>query len=402
MIYKGIGMKPAFTYWPIDATNPIFVRIDGNVPHDNGTIQDDFRLQRVIPTINALYQRGCPVIVATHLGRPGGTFDAAQTTNIIAEWFRNQGYQAAHVPHDGQSSITEYMNQVQAQPHHITVIDNLRFFPGEKEHDQAYIDALSQSAQWYINDAWGMMHRTDSSVYNLAQQYDNHHRSFGYIVEQEIASLEQLRNNPKRPYTVILGGAKAKSKILLIKQLVEHGIPDTIIITPGMAGTFLKAAGYDIGQSLCEDELVETAQSIMDTANKHNITVDIPTDLYIVRGSWKQELETVDVDAIPDNGIAIASGPKTLDRYKQYIHKSETIFLNGPMGDIQYFHTIRPFTDMLSMIASSNAYRVVGGGDSVAMIQTLAHDPFDFYSTGGGATLAYISQQELPALQILQ
>jgi len=394
-------METILQHWRMDTTTPVFLRIDGNVPHDGQIITHDFRLRRMIPTLDMLYQRGCPIILATHIDRPEGTYTPASSTAMIATWIAHNGYQVEHVPLSNHEDITAYMHHVKPQPRTITVIENTRFFHGEKGDDQAFIQELAKPASFYVNDAWGMMHRTDTSVYGLAQAFAPTHRGYGHLVAQELQALTPLRKDPKRPYITISGGAKVASKIPIIHEIVTHHQADTILVTPGIAGTFLAAQGYTIGQSLCKKEYIPQAQQIINLAQSKGITLDIPTDVYIVRASWEHELETVSVDAVPEDGIIIASGPETLNRYATYLNEAATIFLNGPMGDMQYFHTIQPFQKLLQMISQTNAYRVVGGGDSVAMIHTLAIDPFDFYSTGGGATLAYISGTKLQALDML-
>jgi len=384
----------------MDATTPVFVRIDGNIPHSEDVITDDFRLRRAMPTINALYQRGIPMILATHIDRPDAQYHAEHSSALIADWLLQQGYQAVHIPYDGDRSIEAYMKHVTPRSGVITVIENLRFFPGEKEYQQQFIDALSAPATFYVNDAWGMMHRTDSSVFHLPQAFRPTHRTYGHLVATEQEALSALRDDPESPYIIICGGAKIE-KIHTIERIIEHKTIDTVVITPGIAGTFLYAQGYDVGASLCQPEYAEDARRIMDKAAENNIHLDVPTDLYIVPQTWDDDLVVSSVDDIPSSGIAIASGPKTLQRYNRYLSQAATVFLNGPMGDISHMHTIRPFQKLLQMIEQSPAYRVIGGGDSVAMVHTLAIDPFDFYSTGGGATLAYVSASELPALDIV-
>jgi len=394
-------MKLTFQHWKIDTTTPVLVRIDGNVPHEEHVITDYFRLQRIRATLETLYQRGCPVILVTHVNRPKGDVDPKHSTAMIATWLSRHGYTVEHIPCDPNRTITTYMRHVKPRERTITVLDNIRFFPGEKSHDEHFVYELANSASYYINDAWGMMHRTDASVYAVAQQFAHTHRSYGHVVHQEIQALSQLRNKPQRPYVVFSGGAKIASKIPILEDLVDHELPDTIAVMPGIAGTFLRAQGYNVGASLWNKDYVDQARRIIEKAHARNIQIDIPDDAYIVRDAWDNELETVSIGNIPDNGIIIASGPETLSRYGMYTQQARTLFLNGPMGDIAYWHTIEPFKQLLRLIETSSAYTVVGGGDSVAIIHTLAIDPCDYSSTGGGSTLAYISRTHLPALDIL-
>ena len=395
-------MSRPYQWWKLDATTPVFVRIDGNVPHTNNAITDDFRLRRTLPTLHTLYVWGCPIILATHIDRPKGRYKREHSTAIIANWLSYNGYTVTHIPCEPNEAISRYIKHITPEERTITVLENMRFFSGEKHDKESFAKTLAQTASYYINDAWGMAHRTDASVLYTPRQFPVERRSKGNLIHEEEEALSPLRDNPQQPFAIWLGGAKVASKIPIIEDFIDNKQASYIAIMPGIAGTFLHAQGYTIGASLVDTAYTEQARRILRKAKDSAITIDIPDDVYIVRKSWDNELIHTNVTDIPKDGIIIASGPKTVARYKKYARQATNIFLNGPMGDQEYFHTLTPFRTLLNAIEDCNAYRVVGGGDTVGILNILANNPFDFYSTGGGATLAYVSQANLPALTVLQ
>ena len=365
--------------WNLIGKN-VLVRFDGNVPLENGVIQNDFRLIALLPTLELLKEKGAHITLATHLGRPEGA-DPAFSTNPLKEWFASKGY--------GNSCVT--------------VLENLRYNAGEKNHDIAYARELAQGIDYYVNDAWGVMHRKDTSITLVPTLFDPDKRAFGLLVEKELAALKTLKNDPQKPYVVILGGGKVETKLPVIERLVDSNKPTTIIILPALAATFAKAVGKPVGKSLVDDELLAHARKILEKAAcTNNLTLLFPIDYTYVENNWDGPLKTCDSQNFSDNGIAMGVGPRSLELFAPYIKNAATIFFNGAMGNPSRPETMQPLLELLRMIAASDAYSVIGGGNSVTEVEQmgLMHE-IDYCSTGGGSTLLYISGAELPGLEAM-
>lgn len=352
----------------------IFLRIDGNVPIDNGIITNDFRLNAVLPTVSFLAEHGSHLTIATHLGRPKGV-NPLLSTNIIAEWFEKKGIK------------------------NISFLENLRFDPGEKEGTITFAKKLASAIDFYVNDAWGVCHRKDCSVYALPHLFAPENRALGFLIDQEIKALSPLRYPAQKPYMIILGGAKLPDKILYMKYLIEKKIPNTLAILPGLAFTFLAAKNTPVGKSLIFPELIDECALIMRNAKEAGITLILPEDFIIEDGNgtfaYNQSTH------IPDQCRGVTIGEKTVNTLSSYIGSAESIFFNGAleMGDSHMTNT--PFFELFSKLASKGKSTVIGGGETIAAAEKCGlREKFLWCSSGGGSTLAFISGAQMPGLDI--
>lgn len=365
--------------WNLIGKN-VFVRIDGNVPIESGVIQNDFRLVAILPTLELLKEKGAHITLATHLGRPEGS-DPALSTHPLKEWFASKGYKSNSV----------------------TILENLRFNPGEKNQSLSFAKELAKGMDYYVNDAWGVMHRKDTSITILPTLFDPDKRSFGLLVMKELAALNSLKTDPKKPYVVILGGGKTETKLPVIERLIDSNKPTTVIVLPALAATFAKALGNPIGKSLVEDGLLEQAKKILTKKECSSIELLMPVDYTFVEHTWNGKLGICDAQDFPPHGISMGVGPRSLELFEPYIKNAHTIFFNGAMGNPSRPETMKPLHDLLHMIASSDAYSVIGGGNSVTEVENLGlMNQIDYCSTGGGSTLLYISDEPLPGLEAIK
>ena len=358
------------------AGKKVFVRIDGNVPIENGIIQNDFRLQAILPTLAVLRDGGAHITIATHVGRPQGK-DPALSTKPLKQWFIEHGYGAANV------------------------LENLRFNPGEKNNDLMFAKELAQGMDFYVNDAWGLLHRHDASITRMPTLFQQDKRAFGLLVHKELQMLSTLKNSPEQPYVVVLGGGKPESKIVALQHLIAAQKPAAIIILPAITAPFAKALGLPFGKSLITHEPLSAATAIIKYAAAHNIKLLLPID-YTYMNSWEGDLNTCDADKLTTNVITIGIGPKSIQLFKPDLMQAATIFFNGAMGIPSRPETMKPLHAILRIIAESPAYSVVGGGNSVTEVVNLKLlSAIDYCSTGGGSTLAYISGGSMPGLEAM-
>lgn len=369
----------------------VLLRADLNVPLEkSGTIANDFRLRALLPTLTyILNDKRASVTILTHLGRPTG-FIQNLSTKILAQWFSDHGYPCFF------ASTIDDARQAQ-KDHSLIMLENVRLFPGEQKQDYALAQTYATLGTFYVLDAFGATHRNDTSLALTAEQFDCAHRSIGFLIEKEIASLQKLITDPQRPFVAIIGGGKVTDKIPLIRKLCTRA--NTILLCPAISSTFLAACDISVGISLIDRHAIPLCNEILKEAASRNVSIVLPLDYQIAHGSIDGPLEFVDVKTIPDDGIACAVGPHTLELYCQHIMQAKTIFYNGLMGFAHRPETLTAFTTLAHAMGKSTAWSVVAGGDSVSLIEQedLQHD-IDFLSTGGGAALAYINGEELPAL----
>jgi len=341
----------------------IFLRADLNVSFDDqGIIIDESRLQALKPTLDYLIDQSATIILATHIGRPtAGTVDASVSTKLLMPWFKDNNYETDHHP-DLKKAFSTSILKTPA----IIVLENLRFFKGEKIVNDDFAFKLSELADCYVNDAFAVMHRTDTSVTLLPKHFDKDKRAFGLLVEKELTALHKLRDNPAQPYVIVMGGAKADEKI---------GILEKIITTSESYRPAIICAGGLVGLKLLERD------DIRSLAQQHNISLLLPRD----HNEGKTDI-----------------GPQTIDTFCTAIQTARTLFINGTMG--MYEKGDEAGTKkILECIAGTDAIKVAGGGDAVASIHHYGFaENFDFLSTGGGATLAFLAsnepEKELPGL----
>lgn len=381
----------------------VFLRADLNVPLKNNLILDDYRLMAILPTIDYILQNNGKIILATHLGRPKGHRDESLSTTILIPWFKEHGYDIAFV-----QDPSHIASLPQGYPHKLLLLENLRFFPEEKEGSSAFAQKLASLADIYINDAFGVMHRTDTSVTLLPEHFDAGNRGIGLLVEQEIATLNNLKIKPVQPFVLVLGGSKLTDKIAMIKQLLqasEEQRVKTILVGGLIAQAFLRAQGFTTGVTPIDETTIKTAQSILTMANTVGVTIMLPTDAYLGI-AHDQRSRPLAIDQIPNNGNIVDIGPKTIEAFSHMLAQAKTIFANGTMGIYENAAYAEGTKKVFQAIAQSSAFSVIGGGDATAAAHLFGvTDAIDFCSTGGGATLAFLGAhdpfKELPGLKAL-
>ncbi|MGY9071142.1 phosphoglycerate kinase [Streptomyces sp. CAS3] len=386
----------------------VFVRADLNVPLADGTITDDGRIRAVLPTVKALADAGAKVIVASHLGRPKGAPDPAFSLLPAAERLGELlGAPVAFAQDTVGPAARDAVDGL--QPGQVAVIENLRFNPGETAKDDAergeFADRLAALADVYVGDGFGAVHRKHASVYDLPARLPHY---AGYLIATEVGVLKKLTEDVKRPYVVALGGAKVSDKLAVIDQLL--GKADRLLIGGGMAYTFLKAKGYEVGISLLQEDQIPTVTEYMERAEKLGVELVLPVDVLVSREfpdlktKAPSQYNTVDADKIPADQEGLDIGPKTRELYASKLADAQTVFWNGPMGVFEHPDYAEGTKAVAQALVDSNGFTVVGGGDSAAAVRTLGFDEnaFGHISTGGGASLEYLEGKTLPGLAALE
>jgi len=387
----------------------VFVRSDLNVPLKNKQILDDYRLQAIVPTLDYILQQGGKVILATHLGRPKGQFDANLSTRLLIPWFEKHGYSI-----DFASDIAQAEQKSTQNFDTILLLENLRFLPEERyspntlEAAQKLAKKLSSLASIYINDAFGVMHRNDTSVTLVPEYFDPEHRGIGFLVAKEIETLENLKKHPKQPFVLVIGGSKLHDKIDMIEKFLQA--PKSVRIKTIVAGgliaqAFLYVQGYNMGIAPIDDQTQQIAKKILTQAHDAGVTIILPSDFYLEL-THNFRSRALLIDQIPSNGVIVDIGPQTVDIFSHILAQAETIFANGTMGIYETPAYAEGTKKVLQAISQSNAFSLIGGGDinAAAHLFGVAKD-IDFCSTGGGATLAFLGAEDpfedLPGLHVL-
>jgi len=375
----------------------VFVRVDFNVPLENGAITDDTRIRETVPTIQYLIERGAKVILASHMGRPKGeVVEELRLTPAAARLSELLGKPVAKVDEAVGPAAQAAVDKLQAGD--VLLLENVRFYKGEEKNDPELAKQFAALADLYVNDAFGAAHRAHASTEGIA-----HHLPAvsGLLMEKELAVLGKALFNPDRPFTAIVGGAKVKDKIDVINKLLE--IADNVIIGGGLSYTFLKAQGYEIGKSLCDDSKIDVAKEFMAKAKERGVNFLMPVDIVVTDDfSPNANTKIVDIDAIPADWEGIDIGPKTRETYADVIKSSKLVVWNGPMGVFE----IEPFSHGTRAVAQACAetagYTVIGGGDSAAAVEKFGlGDKMDHISTGGGASLEFMEGKALPGVVAL-
>ncbi|QJC21786.1 phosphoglycerate kinase [Arcanobacterium buesumense] len=386
------------------AGKKVFVRSDFNVPLDaDKNITDDGRIQAALPTIKRLIEAGARVIVAAHLGRPKGQvnpdFSLAPVAKRLGELLGKNVVLANDTVGEGAQAATADMKDGD-----VVLLENVRFDARETSKVDAEREELAAEyaklADAFVSDGFGVVHRKQASVYDVAKVLPS---AAGELVFKEIASLSKATAQPERPYTVILGGAKVSDKLGVIANLLEKA--DRLIIGGGMAYTFLKAKGYEVGTSLLEEDQVETAKSFIDKAAEKGIEFLLPVDT-VVAPEFKADApaEVVEASAIPADKMGLDIGPKTVELFTNAIASSKTVAWNGPMGVFEFEAFANGTKAVAAALESADGFTIVGGGDSAAAVRLLGFDEtkFNHISTGGGASLEYLEGKELPGIAVLE
>ncbi len=379
----------------------VMVRVDVNVPMADGRVTDATRIERIVPTIEDLAAKGAKVILLAHFGRPKGKPNAEMSLRPVAEALAELLDQEVMFAADciGDKAAAAVADMEDGD---IVLFENTRFHAGEEDNDPAFTEALAANGDVYVNDAFSAAHRAHASTEGLAHRLP---AFAGRTMQAELEALEKGLGNPARPVVAIVGGAKVSTKIDLLENLV--GRVDALVIGGGMANTFLAAKGIDVGKSLCEHDLAETARTIMAAAEKSGCDIVLPVDGVVAR-EFKAGAasETVPVDAIPADAMMLDVGPKSVAKIAQWIDKAKTLVWNGPLGAFE----IEPFDAATVAAARHGARRtsagalvsVAGGGDTVAALNHAGvADDFTYVSTAGGAFLEWMEGKELPGVSAL-
>ncbi|MEU0396186.1 phosphoglycerate kinase [Streptomyces sp. NPDC006208] len=386
----------------------VFVRADLNVPLDGTTITDDGRIRAVRPTIAKLAEAGARVVVASHLGRPKGApdpaFSLAPAAKRLGELLGAEVAFATDTVGDSATSVVAALADGE-----VAVVENLRFNAGETSKDDAergaFADQLAALADVYVGDGFGAVHRKHASVFDLPARLPHY---AGHLIGTEVGVLKKLTEDVKRPYVVVLGGAKVSDKLAVIDQLL--GKADRLLIGGGMAYTFLKAKGYEVGISLLQQDQVPTVIEYMERAEKNGVELVLPVDILAaadfpdLKTKAPAEFVTVDADGIPADKEGLDIGPRTRELYASKIADAGTVFWNGPVGVFEHPDYAGGTRAIAQALVDSSAFTVVGGGDSAAAVRTLGFDEnaFGHISTGGGASLEYLEGKTLPGLAALE
>ena len=372
----------------------VFLRADLNVPLKDGSIINDFKLQASLPTIDLLLQKNAIITLATHLGRPKNQEPKLSTKHLIP-WFEKKGYKIDFAKNPIQA--TEKSKKKDSLK--IILLENLRFFPGEQNHDEIFAQELAHCGSIYINDAFGALHRNDTSLTLLPKRYPPEAKTIGLLIEKELKALHSLIDKPKQPFVIILGGGKIKTKLPFLKSMVKK--IDTILLCPVLVFTVMKALGKPVGKSLVDHNALEEIKMLFAQPQTKSI-VQLPHDFQIALESIDGALAYTEDQNIPANAFGIAIGPKTLREFTHLIKEAHTVFFNGPMGFFDRPETLKATCNLLEVMAQSKAYTIIGGGDSIAAaFKCSVANKIDFLSTGGGATLAYLSGATLPGLEYM-
>ena len=381
------------------ARKRVLVRADFNVPLSgtNGVITDDSRIQATLPTIKYLTERGARIILCSHLGRPKGKVVEKLRLTIVAQRLSQILGQKVIVANDGIGP--EVDKAVDAlKPGNVLLLENIRFHPQEEANDNAFAQTLARLADIYVNDAFGACHRSHASIVGIAHYLP---AVAGLLVEKEIKVLEGLLANPNHPFAELAGGAKVSDKIKALENTMDK--VDCLLIGGGMAATFLKAQGYEVGLSLVENDKLDLAAKLMQKATERKLPLILPVDVVVAAElSAEAEYNVVAVEKIPPRWRIVDIGPQTIDSFSRELHRCQTIFWNGPMGVCEIAQFAQGTQAMAKLLAGLEATTIIGGGSTAEIVTELKlADKMTFVSTGGGASLRFLSGEKLPGVEAL-
>ena len=386
----------------LDLTNKkVFIRCDFNVPTDEyNNITDDRRIRSAIATLNYCLDQDCSVILASHFGRPDGEFDVKYSLAPIQRRLqlllkRDVQLSADVVGVDAMQKAKELKNG------EVLLLENLRFEAGETKNSKELSKKLASMADIYVNDAFGVSHRAHASVEGITHFFDENSKAAGFLLQKEIQFFATLMKKPARPFVAIVGGSKVSGKLEALVNLLPR--VDKILIGGGMAFTFLKKLGYNIGSSLVEDDLLEEAGRIMDEAKKLGVKFYLPVDIIAAEKFDAEAVsKAVTAQEIPDGWMGLDIGPATVRLYREVLNNVQTVLWNGPMGVYEMERFSRGSTKIAHYVADSYATTVVGGGDTADLVQRIGlDDEMTFISTGGGASLELLEGKMLPGVEPL-
>ena len=379
----------------------VFIRCDFNVPMDEyNNITDDRRIKSALNTIRYCIDRDCSIILASHFGRPSEPGEEKYSLKPVAKRLRILLKQEVKIANDviGDETI-KLANSLGAGE--ILLLENLRYDPAEKKNDDEFASKLASMADVYINDAFGVSHRAHASVESITKHFDNKHKAAGFLLAKEIKFFHKIIEDPKRPFVSIIGGSKVSGKLEVLHNLITK--VDKILIGGGMAFTFLKAQGYEVGKSLVEDDLIPDALEIMAKAKELGVKLYLPVDVVAAEAFDADAIaKHVTAQEIPAEWMGLDIGPATAQLFRFALSDANTILWNGPMGVYEMEKFAKGSTRISNTVAQSFATTVVGGGDTADLVRVTGdEDDMTFISTGGGASLELIEGKVLPGVKAL-
>ncbi len=376
----------------------VFIRCDFNVPMDEfGNISDDRRIRSALATINYCLDQECAVVLASHLGRPKGEVNPKYSLMPVAKRLNKLLKRDIFLANDvvGDDAMQKVSSLKSGE---VVLLENLRFEAGETKNTKEFPEQLASMADFYINDAFGVSHRAHASVEGITNFFDNDHKAAGFLLKKEIDFFGKLINEPVRPFAAIVGGSKVSGKLEALTNLLPK--VDKILIGGGMALTFLKQMGYNIGASLVEDDLLDEAQQVMDEARRLGVKFYLPIDVIAAEKFSEDAVsKIVTAQEIPDGWMGLDIGPATVRLYREALNNVQTVLWNGPMGVYEMDKFSRGSSKIAHFVADSYATTVVGGGDTADLVQKVGVDEeMTFISTGGGASLELLEGKVLPGV----
>ncbi|HEY0299352.1 MAG TPA: phosphoglycerate kinase [Arachidicoccus sp.] len=388
------------------ANEKALIRVDFNVPLDKNTlaITDDTRIRAAIPTIKKVLSDGGSVILMSHLGRPkGGPEDKYSLKHILAHLSELLAIDVQFADDcTGQQAVDKAANLKAGE---VLLLENLRFYPEEEKGDRAFAEKLSKLGDVYVNDAFGTAHRAHASTAIVADFFSSDKKFFGLLMENEVSSAQKVLHNSEKPFVAIIGGAKVSDKILIIENLLDKATD--IIIGGGMAYTFFKALGGNIGNSLCEEDRLGTARELLKKAEEKGVNIHLPSDSTIAdKFAADADVSTAPSNNIPDGWLGLDIAEDAREAFANVIRRSKTILWNGPMGvfEMEKFQAgTKAIAEAVAEATQNGAFSLVGGGDSVAAVNKFnLADKISYVSTGGGALLEYFEGKVLPGIAAIK
>lgn len=375
----------------------VLVRVDFNVPIEDGKVLDDWRLRATLPTIRYLTERGAKVILLSHLGRPKGKRDERFSLRPVAQRLSELLGQTVQFADDCVGEVAE-QGVAQLRAGEVLLLENLRFHPGEEANDDAFAQSLAQLGDVFVNDAFGAAHRAHASVHAITKFLPSY---AGLLMEREVAHLSRLLEAPEKPFVAVLGGAKVSDKIGVIRNLLTK--VDALLIGGAMAFTFLKAQGYETGKSLVEEDKLDLANTLLSEAQAKGVELVLPVDVVVAeRDAEDVATQVVPITAIPADKAGYDIGPETANLFAERIRSAKTVFWNGPMGRFERAPFKGGTKAVAEALAQCKGTTIVGGGETAAAaFEFGVADKVTHVSTGGGAALELLEGRELPGIVVL-